>query len=185
MNRVEVTVKNVVSGVSTIAPYSHEGGRQQYLPLGTTRSRPVKYQVPAYEVFVNAVGPFRAVRFGLRNTGSYPVPKRPCDAGLSHYRVCHPGWLPNYSPNSFTSRARPGAWQLIPGQNFLIHEGAGLGRDDIAGSIGCIEILDGKWGHFLWAIEDFAGVPCATLGAAKGLTVTLEAASYPVATWIP
>lgn len=90
------------------------GGRQLYQPRGSPTVREVKYQVPAYEVFVNTLGPFRAVRFGLRNTGSYPVPKRPCDAGLSHHRVCHPGWLPNYSRNSFTSKARPGGVAAHP-----------------------------------------------------------------------
>src|SRR4029079_3242292 len=154
MKKVEGTIKSAISGVTTIAPYNHKEGRQLYQPTGSKGAGLlVRYHVPAYEVFVNTLGPFRAVRFGLRNTGSYPVPKRPCDTGLSHHRLCHPGWLPNHSPNTLPGTARAGAWQLIPGQNFLIHEGAGLNPKDIPGTIGCIEILDGKWGHFLWAIE--------------------------------
>ena len=179
MKAVEVVVKNRQSGIALIGPYSHEEGLQLYGQPGMPGRRPVKYQVPAYEVYVSGKGPFRAIRFGLRNTGGTPPARRPCDTGLSHQRVCQPTWIPTYSPRSFRGQSRPGAWQLLPGKGFLIHEGPDLG--EFGGSIGCIEILDGKWGHFLWQIEDIAGAPCAPVGASRGLTVILEAANYPVA----
>ena len=179
MKKVEIVVKGVQSGSAGIAPYNHGEGVQFYGSLGSPGRRLVKYQVPAYEVYVSGTGPFRAIRFGLRNTGGPPISRRPCDTGLSHFRVCRPTWVPTYSPRSFQGRSRLGAWRLLPGQDFLIHEGPSPG--EYAGSIGCIEIVDGKWGHFLWQIEDLAGVDCARLAAAGGLTVILEATSYPLA----
>ena len=150
---------------------------QLYGAPGFPGRRLVKYQVPAYEVYVSGAGPFRAIRFGLRNTGGAPTSRRPCD--LSQHRICQPTWVPTYSPRSFQGRSRLGAWRLLAGKDFLIHEGPSPA--EYGGSIGCIEILDGKWGHFLWQIESFANVDCARLGAAGALTVIIEAATYPLA----
>jgi hypothetical protein len=183
MKDVEVVVKSTRAGTAIIVPYSHKDGLQFFRPPGVPRDLYVKYEVPAYEVYVAGVGPFRAVRFALRNLGGDQTPpeRRPCDSGLSHHRVCKPTWVPNYSPHSFRGRARPGAWRLLPGQQFLIHEGPGSEPGAVGGSIGCVEILDGKWGHFLWQIEDAAGASCADIGAARKLTVTIEAAAFPLA----
>jgi hypothetical protein len=164
-----------------VTPYNHRDGLQFYTPLGSFETRAVRYRVPAYEVFVGSTGPFRAIRFALRNNGKPPESARPCDTGLSHERVCRPTWVPTYSPHSFRGRSRPGAWQLIHGKDFLIHEGPGPESTATGGSIGCIEILDGKWGHFLWTIEDAGNGTCAMIGAAGKLTATIEAADYPAA----
>jgi hypothetical protein len=66
----------------------------------------------------------------------------------------------------------------------LIHEGPDADPAATGGSLGCIEILDGKWGHFLWTIEDAAGGTSAMIGASRKLTVTIEAAAYPLATLV-
>src|SRR5262245_8689995 len=133
---VHIIVKGKPTGMTEVVPYSREQGRQ------VAGGDVVRYRVPSYEVWVNKVGPFRAIRFGLRNKGTLEA-TRGVDAGLAQARVCYPTWVPGYSPHSFRGTSRPGAWRLIPGQNFLIHEGPGPGQN--GGSIGCIEILDGMW----------------------------------------
>ncbi len=74
---------------------------------------------------------------------------------------------------------------MIPGQGFLIHEGADAQRrGEWGGSIGCIEIVDGFWNSFLNNIEHLAGAPCGEVGRTRTLTVKIRAASYPVATLV-
>ena len=91
-----------------------------------------------------------------------PTPQvRPCDWSYAN-RVCTPAWLPHYSPHSFRGSSRPGAWQLVPGQGFLIHEGANESVGEVGGSIGCIEVLDGRWNTFLAEIERIGGGACQT-----------------------
>lgn len=180
MKAVEIIVTGKKAGVATVTPYEHEIGLQFARVRGALRDSLVKYSVPAYEVTVSNEGPFRAIRFALRNNGSVPTERRPCDTGLSHERVCIPSWVPSYSPRSFRGNSVPGAWRLLPGKGFLIHEGPAA--SDTGGSIGCIEILDGKWGHFLWQIEVSGDAKCAVLAASRKVTVKIEAATYPVAT---
>lgn len=179
---VEVTVTGTQRGEGPVVPYSHAGGLQfYYTPQGVRTQRPVTYDVPVYEVVIKGGASYVAVRFGLRNDGSPPLPVRPCDTGLSETRACIPHWLPHYSPHSFRGRSRPGAWQLLPGRGFLIHEGADRKRGEVAGSIGCVEILDGRWNEFLAEIETLGGGTCAEIAASSRLRVVLLPASYPVA----
>src|SRR5689334_5630648 len=98
MNAVEVVIKKTIAGDASVGPYSHHDGLQFYRPLGAPYTRPVRYRVPAYEVYVGTTGPFRAIRFGLINNGSAPTAQRLCDTGLFQERVCHPTWAPTYSP---------------------------------------------------------------------------------------
>src|SRR6266700_1867184 len=81
---------------------------------------------------------------------------------------------PHYSPHSFSGKGRRGAWQLIPGAGFLIHEGADSNAGDAGGSVGCIEVGEGGWNAFLGEIEALAGGPCTSVGASRKLTVTIE-----------
>ena len=178
---VEIVVTSVIKGFGPIVPYSHEAGLQFVVIGGVRTNRPVVYDVPIYEVKITGGSSYLALRFGLRNTGATPK-TRGCDAGLSHARDCFPTWLPTYSPHSFRGGARPGAWQLLPGKGFLIHEGADRPSGQIGGSIGCVEVLDGAWNDFLAEIEKLGHGTCSQIGAAKKLRVAIQYANYPVAT---
>ena len=182
-NAVVVTVSSRVVGSGYVVPYSHEEGLQLRRPAPGRRVQPVLYEVPIYEVQVEGADTYRAVRFALRNTGATP-PRRGCDTGLSHQRTCTPNWLPSYSPHSFNGIGRPGAWQLIAGQGFLIHEGADSRRREVGGSLGCIEIVDGGWNSFLADIERLAEATCGQIAHARALTVKIQATSYPTATLV-
>jgi hypothetical protein len=179
-NAVVVTVSSKVVGSGFVVPYNHHEGLQLHRPAPGRPVQPVLYQVPIYEVRVEDAGTYKAVRFALRNTGRTPS-TRACDAGLSHERSCTPAWLPYYSPHSFSGTGRQGAWRLIAGQGFLIHEGADSRRREVGGSLGCIEIVDGGWNSFLADIERRAGASCNQIGQLRALTVKIQAASYPFA----
>jgi hypothetical protein len=107
--------------------------------------------------------------------------RRPCDTGLSEARICFPQWLPHYSPHSFRGGSRRGAWQLLHAKGFLIHEGADRKTGQVGGSIGCDEILDGRWNEFLEEIETMGQGTCAEIAARAQLLVMIEPAAYPVA----
>jgi hypothetical protein len=178
--QVQVTITAKQLGTTYVVPYSHALHLQFY---GT--GHPVIYQVPYYEVRVGGGGTYSAVRFGLQNNGKLPpAATRHCDAGLAAARVCAPTWVPGYSPHSFEGASRPGAWRLLPGRGFLIHEGADTSQGQVGGSLGCVEILDGDWNTFLAEIEKLGGASCPQIGATGGLTVTIEAAPFPVATLV-
>ena len=180
---VEVIVTSMPRGQGPVVPYSHEGGLQFYnTPTGVRTNRPVVYDAPVYAVLISGGRSYVAVRFGLKNNGAPPSPTRPCDTGLADTRVCIPGWLPHYSPHSFRGTSRRGAWQLLPGKGFLIHEGANRAQHQVGGSIGCIEILDGGWNTFLEEIEDLGKGTCAEIAAQMRLRVQIQRANYPVAT---
>nr|WP_294504889.1 hypothetical protein [uncultured Rhodopila sp.] len=182
-SEVEVTITGIVRGKTFVVPYSHHQGLQFVVVGGVRTERPVIYEVPYYEVRVGRGGTYAAVRFGLQNNGS--VPKiRHCDAGLSHAHHCTPSWIPTYSPHSFRGGSRPGAWQLLPGKGFLIHEGADTRKDQVGGSLGCVEILDGRWNYFLAEIERLAGAPVAAISASHKLQVSIESAHYPIASLV-
>lgn len=177
---IEVVITGITKGDAFIIPYSHADGLQ------FTGGKPVVYRVPWYEVRVEGGGSYRAIRFGLRNRGQTPPPAvRPCDAGLSAGRTCTPTWVPGYSPHSFAGGSRAGAWRLLPGKGFLIHEGADGNKGQIGGSLGCVEILDGQWNGFLGELEALGGQTCPSLGATGRLKVKIEPATYPVATLVP
>ena len=141
------------------------------------------YKVPWYEVRIEGGGTYKAIRFGLQNKGQMPpAPSRPCDAGLSAGRTCKPTWVPGYSPHSFAGDSRAGAWRLLPGKGFLVHEGVDAKKGQVGGSLGCVEILEGQWNAFLNELEALGKVPCPAPGAAGKLKVVIEPAGYPVAT---
>jgi hypothetical protein len=179
MNTVQITVTNRQIGTGPVVPYSHRDGLQMYSG-GYKSGQPVVYNVPMYELRIESGGTYAVVRFGLRNKGdNATLQVRPCDSGLHEPRVCTPSWLPHYSPHSFRGSSRPGAWQLLPGQGFLIHEGANRSVGQVGGSIGCIEVLDGRWNTFLAEIEKIGGGVCHQIAASRKLTVKIEFASYP------
>lgn len=180
MNAVEVIVTNKQVGTGPVVPYSHRQGLQYY--GGGRSGRPVVYNVPVYELRVTSGGSYSVIRFGLHNRGDNATPRvRPCDSGLHEPRVCTPGWMPHYSPHSFRGGSRPGAWQLLSGKGFLIHEGADVPNGQVGGSIGCIEVLNGKWNDFLAEIEKLGGGTCHQIATARKLNVRIEFARYPQA----
>jgi len=170
---VKVTVTSHQVGSWTTAPYSHAAGLQVN----------AIYVVPIYRVTVGAGVSFKAIRFGLVNRGQNPPPQeRICDAGLAEAQHASPSWISTYSPHSFQGAARPGAWQIYPGKSFLIHEGTENTTSMIGGSLGCIEIVGpGEWNRFLATLESMAGSTCAEIGHAKSMSLTIEAATRPVA----
>jgi hypothetical protein len=179
MNAVNITVTNRQIGTGPVVPYSHRDGLLVYSG-GYKSGQPVVYTVPIYELQIASTGgTYAVVRFGLHNRGDNAAPQlRPCDSGLHETRVCTPAWLPHYSPHSFHGGSRPGAWQLLPGKGFLIHEGANRPAGQVGGTIGCIEVLDGRWNTFLAEIEKIGGGPCHQIAASRKLTVTIEFAQY-------
>jgi hypothetical protein len=186
MRNVRVIVAAKITGKTLVVPYSHDRGLEFYLQNGTATERPVVYRVPSYEVRIEGGSTYSAVRFGLQNKGLMPPPASlRCDAGLSAEHHCTPTWVPGYSPHSFAGSSRPGAWRLLPGRGFLIHEGADTTSGQVGGSLGCIEVLDGEWNTFLGEIEKLGGAHCTGLGAAGRLKVDIEATALPMATLVP
>lgn len=178
MNAVQITVTKRQVGTGSIVPYSHRDGLQRY--GGGQSGPPVIYTVPVYELRIESGGTYAAVRFALHNRGDNATPPiRPCDSGLHEARVCTPSWLPHYNPHSFRGGSRPGAWQLLPGRGFLIHEGANRFTGQVGGSIGCIEVLDGRWNTFLAELEKISDGGCHQIAARRQLTVKIEFAAYP------
>jgi hypothetical protein len=146
------------------------------------QARFVTYIVPFYEVQIVGGNRYKALRFGLRNHGDKRIPdRRPCDTGLAQSRTCTPTFLPHYTPHSFVGQGPRGAWQLLSGQNFLIHEGGDSNRDVVGGSVGCIEIVDGGWRAFQAEIESLGDGTSMALGASRKVTVSIEHAAYPTA----
>jgi hypothetical protein len=179
MTSVQITVTNRQVGTGPVVPYSHSKGLQFYRGEAL---RPVVYSVPVYELRITSGASYAVVRFGLHNRGDDATPRvRACDAGLHEPRDCTPSWMPHYSPHSFHGGVRAGAWQLLPGKGFLIHEGANRLTDQVAGSIGCIEVLDGRWNTFLAEIERIGGGTCYQIAASRKLSVKIEFAPYPQA----
>lgn len=183
MAEVKVTVGGKPDGKTLVAPYSHTEGLQYVMSGGVRTNRMVLYSVPRYSVTIQGGNAYSAVRFGLVNKGTVPV-TRVCDAGLSAARNCTPTWVPSYSPHSFDGNSRPGAWRLIKGKGFLIHEGANTSENQVGGSLGCVEILDGKWNDFLGEIEKRAGVTSSLIADRGLLKVAIEYADYPTATLV-
>jgi hypothetical protein len=166
--------------MTQVVPYSHADGLQVVMSGGIRTDAPVVYKVPSYEVRVEGGSVYAAVRFGLQNKRTV-LKTRVCDAGISHHHVCIPTWVPGYSPHSFPGSSRPGAWQLLPGKGFLIHEGADSTKKQVGGSLGCVEILDGDWNDFLSDIERLAGRNAIAVGSKRLLTVMIEQAPFPLA----
>jgi|SRR5579871_5027513 len=186
MATVQVVITGRILGKTFVVPYSHQGGLQFYIDSGRRTEEPVIYEVPFYEVSIAGGSRYGAVRFGIQNQGQMPpMAVCRCNAGISIAQTCTPTWVPGYSPHSFTGNSRPGAWRLLAGKGFLIHEGANTRMNQVGGSLGCVEILDGGWNTFLGEIERLGGAPCAAIGASGSLKVTIEAAALPMATLRP
>jgi hypothetical protein len=183
MATVSVKLTNKVVGTSLIVPFNHSQGLQLY-PAGQAKAgQPVIYQINKYEMVVNGSTKYEVVRFGLQNNGTIS-PSRVSDAGLTAPRTVHPSWVPGYSPHSFTGGPFAGAWRILPGQGFLIHEGANEALGQVGGSLGCVEVLGGKWPDFLNELKTVCGVDWPTIGARGLIELTVEAGSYPTATLV-
>jgi hypothetical protein len=183
MSGVTVRITGRVAGTSFIVPYSHTDGLQKY-PAGHLKAgQPVIYRINKYEVLVEGGRKYQAIRFGLQNKGTINH-SRTSDAGLSSPRTVHPEWVPGYSPHSFRGGAYAGAWRLLPGKGFLVHEGADTRIGQVGGSLGCVEILDGGWRVFMDELKSICGQPWATIAARRLMTVIVEHASYPTATLV-
>ena len=124
LQQVHLTITSKISGHAAVAPYSHAHGLQLLVDK-FGQNYAVVYDVPAYEVRIDGGDTYAAIRFGLQNDGVWPAKSntRKCDAGLFEKRTCTPSWDSNYSPHSFHGGPLKGAWVLLPGQSFLIHEG--------------------------------------------------------------
>src|SRR5262245_6333800 len=148
MATISLTLTNKVVGASLVVPFSHEHGLQRY-PIGHAKAgQLVVYRISKYEMLVNGSTKYEVVRFGLQNKGTV-LASRISDAGLTAPRTVHPSWVPGYSPHSFSGGPYAGAWRILPGKGFLIHEGANEALGQVGGSLGCVEVLGGKWPDFL------------------------------------
>ena len=183
MATVAVKLTNKVVGTTLIVPFSHSQGLQRY-PAGHAKAgQPVIYRINKYEMVVNGSKRYAVVRFGLQNNGTIS-PSRVSDAGLTAPHKVHPSWVPGYSPHSFNGGPFAGAWRILPGRGFLIHEGANEGLGQVGGSLGCVEVLGGNWPDFLNTLKTVCGAYWPTIGAQGLMNLTIEAASYPTATLV-
>lgn len=183
MATVAVTLTNKVVGTTLIVPFSHSEGLQRY-PAGHPKGgQPVIYRIHKYELVVDGSKKYEVVRFGPQNKGTISA-SRVSDAGLTAARKVHPSWVPGYSPHSFSGGPFAGAWRILPGKGFLIHEGANESLGQVGGSLGCVEVLGGKWADFLNTIRNVCGTDWGTIGARGGMHLTIEAGSYPTATLV-
>ena len=183
MPSVSVKITNKVVGTSLIIPFNHTEGLQYYPSGHPKEGQPVVYRINKYEMVVNVSEKYEVVRFGLQNNGKI-VSSRTADAGLTAPRTVHPGWIPGYSPHSFQGGPYAGAWRILPGQGFLIHEGANEVAGQIGGSLGCVEVLNGNWPDFLNTLKAVCGVDWSKIGALGLMDLTIEAGNYPTATLV-
>lgn len=183
MPSVTVRITGKVTGTSLIVPYSHDGGLQKY-PAGHPKAgQLVVYRISKYELLVVGGGRYDAVRFGLQNKGTIAA-TRISDAGLTLPRTVHPTWVAGYSPHSFRGGPYAGAWRILPGKAFLIHEGADSRAGQVGGSLGCVEVLDGGWPVFMDELKTICGQPWPTIASKRLMSVVVEAAGYPTATLV-
>jgi hypothetical protein len=180
--KVTVTITGLSRGNTDVVPYNRAQGLQRRIVGGVVTNQLVVYQVPSYEVRVEGARTYAAIRFGLQNNGTVTKTRR-CDVGISNAQVCTPEWVPGYRPHSFGGLMRQGAWRVLPGRQFLIHEGPDS-RTQHGGSFGCIEILDRRWNDFLADIERLAGMPAPDISRTKALKVVFETAPFPTATLV-
>jgi hypothetical protein len=184
LNNVLIDITSQANGFVGIVPFNESVGLMTRKDkLGQTWMQ--VYKVPAYVVSIQGGDSYLAVRFGLVNHGKWPPAKtRRCDAGLALKHTYTPSWNSTYGTQTLRGLGSPGAWVLMPGRGFYIHRGADRPKRQFGGSLGCVEILDGKWDAFLTQIQDLGNGSCAQLGGAGKVKVTVHAGSYPTATWI-
>jgi hypothetical protein len=183
MPPVTVRVTGIVTGTSFIVPYGHTRGLQKY-PAGHLKAgQPVLYSIDKYQMVVVGGRKYDVVRFGLQNDGRI-VATRVSDAGLSAPHTVHPSWVPGYSPHSFQGGPYAGAWRILAGRGFLIHEGADSRVGQVGGSLGCVEVLDGGWPTFMDELKAKCGVPWPTISKHRLMKLVVERANYPTASLI-
>lgn len=183
MPTVAVKLTNKAVGTTLIVPFSHSQGLQRY-PAGHAKAgQSVIYRINKYEMVVNGSKKYEVVRFGLQNNRTISS-SRVSDAGLTAPRAVHPSWVPGYSPHSFSGGPFAGAWRILPGRGFLIHEGANESLGQVGGSLGCVEVLGGKWPDFLNTLKTVCGADWPTIGAQGLMNLTIDAGSYPTATLV-
>jgi hypothetical protein len=184
LKTVEVEITSKTDGLVDIVPYSSGHGLLRRTDeLGHTWLQ--VYKVPAYVALIHGGDIYLAVRFGLVNDGKLPPPKiRRCDAGVAHHAICTPSWNPTYGTHTLVGLGSPGAWVLWPGKKFYIHRGGNRAKNERGGATGCVEILDGKWDHFLDQIQRLGNGSCAHLGAEGKVKVTVRSAACPMAVFV-
>jgi len=180
MPSVVVTLTKAIVGTSFIVPFSHADGLQRYPASHAKAGKPVVYRISKYQMLVNGTSKYEVIRFGLQNKGTYPA-TRLSDAGLTASRTVHPTWVPGYSPHSFAGGPFAGAWRIIPGKGFLIHEGADESKGQVGGSLGCVEVLGGKWPDFLTEVKTTCGFDWPLIGKKGLMKLVVEGASSPTA----
>ena len=181
MTPVAVRLTNNVVGTTLIVPFGHSDGLQMYPDGHVKAGQPVVYRIHKYELIVNGTTKYEVVRFGLQNKGTI-LPSRISDAGLTAPRTVQPSWVPGYSPHSFTGGPYAGAWRILHDKGFLIHEGANESAGQVGGSLGCVEVLGGKWPAFLTQLKSICGADMPVIGARGLMKFTIDAGVYPTAT---
>lgn len=172
MKTVEVTVTSKKNGTALTYPYERHVHYTDEMPI---------YEVPTYEVEVSGrPHSFKAVRFGLT---PHPAPwaeTRHCNTGLATYHKVTPTWL-HYDTHSFGAQGIRGAWRILEGRQFLLHEGA-TPPEGIGASLGCIEVVNfHEWNRFLHMLKIAAGANCHQISTSKSFTLIIEAAHFPIA----
>jgi hypothetical protein len=177
---VSVRVTSKVVGSTLIVPFNFKDGLQTY-PKGHPKAggNPL-YRVNKYAMLVNGQTQYEVIRFGLQNHGTVPK-MRICDAGLRSGRTVRPSWVPGYKPHSFEATGYEGAWRIIDGKGFLIHEGPDVGQNQVGGSLGCIEVLDGRWPDFMDELINITEQQWPEIGKHRLMTLTIDATHSPTA----
>ena len=175
MRVVRIRVTGNIAGVAMTMPYQHD-----YAPP----ERPL-YRVPTYEVRVNEINVFHAIRFGFRGHFEHPWdPHRRCnDDGIIAQPEVAAQWNGAYTPHSFHDQQGSlfGGFRIRRDQVY-IHEGPVKGQP--SGTLGCVEITsDGSandWNRFVLTVARQAGVPYVGAAVQAGkVLVTVEAAAVP------
>jgi len=183
MAALTVRVTGKITGNSLIIPFSHTDGLQMYPAGHRKEGQAVLYKIAKYQMSVAGGDTFDVVRFGLQNNGKIAASRR-SDAGLSVHHRTHPSWVAGYSPHSFHGGPYAGAWRILAGRGFLIHEGADSRVGQVGGSLGCVEVLDGGWQVFMDQLQTLCGEPWPKIASKHLLTVEMEGAPYPTATLV-
>ncbi len=185
MNRtsVNVTVTSKVIGAAIVVPFSLTEGAQTYPPGHPKVGDNPLYRISTYAMVVDGKSEYEVIRFGLQNKGTI-LKQRICDAGLACGQSARPTWVPGYKPHSFEATGYEGAWRIMDGKAFLIHEGPNTGLYQAGGSLGCIEALNTRWPDFLDELINITGEPWPEIGKHRLINLTLNAASAPMATLV-
>lgn len=172
LNKVTVTITSRIVGEALIYPYQREG-LPDVVPL---------YVVPAYAVTIDDRWFFAAIRFGLSPL-IVPYPReRICSVGIASSRTVFPTFVAGYSPHSFPGGETRGAWRLLPGKQFLIHEGPdSIEKQGKAGSLGCVEIAKDNWETFMRVLLTATGAHTySDVAQKKLLKVIIQATADPM-----